>query len=82
MTVTKCINSIEASGAVAAIPPRRILIIPREYDREMYNERNLVERLLQKIEQFRRVAVWYERLKRNEQTMRYLAGALNSWLNF
>ncbi|MBL0011100.1 MAG: transposase [Nitrosomonas sp.] len=49
------INNIEASGAVAVIPPRQNRIVQREYDREIYKERNLVERLFQK-QQFRRIA--------------------------
>lgn len=70
------INSIEASGAAAVIPPRKNLKIQREYDREVYKERNLVERLFQKLKQFRRIATRYERLKRNYQAMLYLAGSM------
>ena len=73
------INSVEASGAVAVIPPRQNRIIRREYDREIYKERNLVERLFQKLKQFRRIATRYERLKRNYQAMLYLASSM-IWL--
>ncbi|MBL0010249.1 MAG: IS5 family transposase [Nitrosomonas sp.] len=73
------INNIEASGAVAVIPPRQNRIVQREYDREIYKERNLVERLFQKLKQFRRIATRYERLKRNYQAMLYLASSM-IWL--
>lgn len=81
MTVMKSINSSEASSTVAVIPPRQVQIIQREYDREIYNKRNLAERLLQRLKQFSRVAIRYERLKRNDQAIRYLAGSLNGWLS-
>lgn len=73
------INNIESSGAVAVIPPRQNRIVQREYDREIYKERNLAERLFQKLKQFRRIATRYERLKRNYQAMLYLASSM-IWL--
>ena len=49
---------------MAVIPPRRNRNEVRDYDRELYKERNLVERLFQKLKQFRRIATSYERLAR------------------
>ncbi|MGI9280570.1 MAG: transposase [Endozoicomonas sp.] len=43
------ITEIERTGARPVIPPRRSRIIQREYDKELYKERNLVERLFQKL---------------------------------
>ena len=73
------VQVITATGAVAVIPPRKNRNEPREYDRELYKERNLVERLFQKLKQFRRIATRYERLARNYLAMLYLAGSL-IWL--
>ncbi len=73
------VEVIEKTGAVAVIPPRRNRKKQREYDRELYKERNLVERLFQKLKQFRRIATRYEKLKRNYQSMLYLVGSL-IWL--
>jgi len=51
----------------------------REYDKTLYKERNLVERLFQKLKAYRRIATRYEKLKRNDQAMLYL-GASMIWL--
>ena len=55
------IKAIENKGAAAVIPSRRGRKEPRNHDTELYKERNLVERLFQKLKQFRRVATRYER---------------------
>ena len=70
---------VERTGAVAVIPPRRNRKAQRDYDRELYKERNLVERLFQKLKQFRRIATRYEKLKRNYQSMLYLVSSM-IWL--
>jgi transposase len=73
------VQRIDQTGAVAVIPPRKNRNTPRDYDRELYKERNLVERLFQKLKHFRRVATRYERLARNYQAMLSLAASL-IWL--
>ena len=70
---------IRASGAEPVIPPKHNRIEQREYDKELYKERNLVERLFQKLKSFRRVATRYERLLRNYMGMLELA-AIMIWL--
>jgi transposase len=47
---------------------------------EIYKERNLVERLFQKLKNFRRIATQYERLARNYQAMLNLLETV-IWLN-
>ena len=56
---------LEAKGIEPIIPPKvnRLDIIV--YDQEGYKQRNKVERLFNKIKQFRRVATRYEKLKAN-----------------
>jgi transposase len=61
----KFINFIERRGAEAVIPPKSNLKAPREYDRHVDKERNLVERFINRIKQFRRVATRYEKTARN-----------------
>ena len=51
------------------VPPRKNRLVAREYDKVIYQDRNLVERLFQKLKGFRRIATRYERLKRNYQAM-------------
>lgn len=43
------VQLISAGGAKPVIPPRKHRNDQREYDRELYKERNLVERLFQKL---------------------------------
>ena len=61
----KLIDYIKSRGAEAVIPPRSNLKEQREYDRHLYKERNLVERFINRIKQFRRVATRYEKTARN-----------------
>jgi transposase len=61
----KLIDYIKSRGAEAVIPPRSNLKDQRAYDRHLYKERNLVERFINRIKQFRRVATRYEKTARN-----------------
>jgi transposase len=70
---------IKGNGATAVIPPRSNRKTPRDYDKDIYKERNLVERLFQKLKEYRRVATRYERLALNYMTMLNLASTL-IWL--
>ena len=51
-----------AGKAQAVIPPRSMRKTPRAYDTELYKERNLVERMFNKLKHFRRVATRYDKL--------------------
>ena len=73
------VKTITDSGAVAVIPSRKNRKAPREYDRTLYKERNLVERFFQKLKQFRRIATRYDRLCRNDWAMLHLASSM-IWL--
>ena len=75
----KFIGELEKAGATAVIPPRKNRKEQREYDQALYKERNLVERLFQKLKHFRRIATRYERLKRNYQAMLFLVSSV-IWL--
>ena len=63
------VGAILENGAIPVIPSRRNRKEPRDYDKELYKERNLVERLFQKLKHYRRIATRYERLARNYQAM-------------
>lgn len=56
---TEIVNKVESLGAVAVIPPRRHWKQPRSYDRELYKQRNLIERCFNRLKQFRRFATRY-----------------------
>ena len=59
------VEAIVATGAEAVIPPRKNRIFRREYDEVLYKERNLAERFINRIKQYRRVATRYEKTARN-----------------
>ena len=47
----------------AVIPPRSNRKTPLDYDKELYKQRNKVERFINRMKQFRRIATRYEKLK-------------------
>jgi transposase len=59
------VGQIEARGGQACIPSLKNRKEAREYDRHLYKERNRVERFLNRIKQYRRVATRYEKTARN-----------------
>lgn len=61
----KLVEFIEARGGEAVIPSRKNCAEQRNYDRERYKDRNLVERFWNKVKHYRRVATRYEKTARN-----------------
>jgi transposase len=59
------VATIEGKRAEAVIPPKKNRIFKREYDKHLYKERNLAERFINRIKQYRRVATRYEKTGRN-----------------
>ena len=58
-------EKLKAKGIEPVIPPKSNRLEIIVYDKESYKQRNKVERLFNKIKQFRRVATRYEKLKNN-----------------
>jgi transposase len=54
------VRFVRALDAKPIIPPRRTSP-QRRYDREIYKERNLVERCINKLKRFRRIATRYDK---------------------
>ena len=61
----KLLQFIAARDAEAVIPPKSNTKDPHEFDRHLYKERNLVERFINRIKQYRRVATRYEKTAHN-----------------
>lgn len=61
------------------IPPRSNRKARRGYDRELYKERNLIERAFNKLKRFRRIATRYDRKAVYFESFLYLAASL-MWL--
>ena len=70
------LEKIDELGAVAVIPPRSNRKVQREYDRELYKKRNLVERAFNKLKRFRRIATRYDRKAIYFKSFVYLAASL------
>ena len=59
------VERIEGLGAEAVIPTQKNRAVQRDIDRDLYRERNLVERFWSKAKQYRRVATRYEKKAQN-----------------
>lgn len=66
-------------GIKITIPRRRSERKPDRFDREIYRQRNRVERLINRLKQFRRLATRYEKQAENYLAMWQL-GAILLWL--
>ena len=62
------VQYLEQKGIQVVIPPRSCRNNPRDYDKELYKERNLVERFINKIKWFRRIFARFDKY-----ASRYLA---------
>nr|WP_183148256.1 IS5 family transposase [Denitratisoma oestradiolicum] len=67
------VDTITRMGAEAVIPPRSNRLTPREFDRERYKARNLVERFFNRLKQFRRLATRYDKLANRFNAFLHLA---------
>ncbi len=61
----RLLEPLAAAGKTAVIPPRTNRSLPRDYDRELYAARHLIENFSAKIKQFRAIATRYEKTARN-----------------
>ncbi len=55
------VDAAEAMGAEVVIPAKSNRRKPRDFDKDLYKERNLIERMFNKIKHFRRVATRYDK---------------------
>ena len=58
-------DKVAQTGTEIVIAPKRNRKIQRDYDKELYKERNRIERFFNKLKQFRRVATRYDKLLAN-----------------
>lgn len=76
----RVIQPLAAGGKTAVIPSRANRKSPREYDRDLYRERHLIENFFAKLKQFRAIATRYDKTARNFLAAVYMA-ATAIWLN-
>ena len=70
---------LEARDAESVIPSKRNRKEQREIDRNLYKDRNKVERFFNRLKHYRRIATRYEKTARNYLSMVYLASTM-IWL--
>ena len=58
-------HAIRQAGAEPVIPPKRNRRVQHTYDKDIYKERNRIERFFNKLKHFRRVATRYDKLLAN-----------------
>jgi len=76
----RVLEPLVAVGKTAVIPPRANRSAPRDYDRELYAARHLIENFFAKIKQFRAIATRYEKTARNFLAAVHLVASV-IWLN-
>jgi transposase len=62
-------NDLAERGIEPVTPPRSNRKVAIEYDREVYKRRNLIERCVNRLKQFRRIATRYEKTARAYHSM-------------
>lgn len=72
----RLVKAIEDQGAEAVIPPKKNRKKPRAYDEHVYKERNKVERFINLMKQYRRVATRYEKTDPNFLGFIYVAAIM------
>ena len=76
----RVIGRLSEPGKTAVIPPRRNRIELREYDKELYKARHLVENFFARLKQYRAIATRYDKLAESFLGAIYLAATV-IWLN-
>jgi transposase len=76
----RVIELLQSQGKTAVIPPKRNRIAPREYDRDLYKARHLIENFFAKLKQYRAIATRYDKRAVNFLGAIYLAASV-IWLN-
>jgi transposase len=76
----RVVKPLEQAGIQVVIPPRSCRKTLREYDRELYKARHLIENFFGKLKHFRAIATRYDKLSRNFLAALQFAAIL-IWLN-
>lgn len=76
----RVIDVLQNAGKKSVIPSKSSRLEPREYDRELYKARHLIENFFCKLKQFRAIATRYDKTARNFLAAIYLTSAI-IWLN-
>ena len=73
-------KAIEEMGAIAVIPARKCCHYRRDYPKQLYKQRNLIERFFNRLKRFRRIGTRYEKRGIYFLSM-VLVAAIWTWLS-
>jgi len=76
----RVIHVVQAQTKTAAIPSKLNRTTKRDYDKDLYKARHLIENFFAKLKQYRALATHYDKLKVNFLGAIYLAATV-IWLN-
>lgn len=76
----RVIEPLASAGKSVVIPPKNGRKSQRDYDKELYNARHLIENFFCRLKQFRAIATRYDKTARNFLAAIYLV-ATAIWLN-
>ena len=76
----RVLDPLQKAGIEAIIPPKSCRKELRDYDKEMYKNRHLIENFLGKLKQYRAIATRYDKLGKVFLGSIYLAASV-IWLN-
>ena len=76
----RVLDLLAAAGKTAVIPPKANRKKMRDYDKELYKARHLIENFFAKLKQFRAIATRYDKTARNFLAGVHLAASA-IWLN-
>lgn len=68
-------------GAKAVIPSTKSRSRPIFYNKTVYRQRNLIERMFARLKDFRRIATRYDKLARNFLAGAFIVAIVVWWLN-
>jgi len=75
----RVLEKLEKAGKTAVIPPKANRKEQRNYDKDLYKARHLIENFFAKLKQFRAIATRYDKTARNFLSAIYFASVL-IWL--
>lgn len=76
----RVLEPLRKAGIETVIPPTQLRKEQRDYDKEMYKHRHLIENLLGRLKQYRAIATRYDKLGKVFLGSIYLAASV-IWLN-
>jgi transposase len=76
----RVIEPLAAAGKSAVIPPKSSRKSQRDYDKDLYKARHLIENFFCRLKQFRAIATRYDKTARNFRAAIYLVASV-IWLN-